>query len=547
MITPRPLSIALLAGGLLALHALPAAAQEAPAVPRFTDETKSSRLKHVYSGDWQYFVGGGVAAFDCNGDPVPELFLAGGSRPATLWLNRSSLGGEALRFERQKSPVTDLDAVTGAYPLDIDSDGITDLAVLRVGESVLLRGLGDCAFERANETWGFDGGAGWTTAFAATWEGADMLPTLALGTYVDAATSTERIGSCGDNRLYRPNASGTGYDAPIVLTPGFCALSMLFSDWNRDGQRDLRVSNDRHYAPSGEEQLWRMTPGEAPALYTEADGWQKLVIWGMGIGSRDLTGDGRPEIYLTSQADNKLQTLVEGAAGPTYEDIALARKVNAAKPVNGGDPYPSTAWHPAFEDLDNDGAVDLFLTKGNVEKQDGYAQKDPSQLLLQQPDGTFMDVTKAAGLLQYDRGRGAAVVDLDADGLLDIVEVFRTKPVKVWRNLGSGTAKAPAPLGRWLSLSLHQAGANADAIGAIVEVKVGDAIQTREVTVGGGHASGVLGPLHVGLPADGDVGVRITWPDGTAGEWTPVDAGGPLFADREAGTIRGPIEVEVAG
>jgi enediyne biosynthesis protein E4 len=48
--------------------------------------------------------------------------------------------------------------VTGAYPVDIDSDGITDLVVLRVGETVLLRGLGDCAFERANESWGFDGG-----------------------------------------------------------------------------------------------------------------------------------------------------------------------------------------------------------------------------------------------------------------------------------------------------------------------------------------------------------------------------------------------------
>ena len=111
-----------------------------------------------------------------------------------------------------------------------------------MGETVLLRGLGDCAFERANEAWGFDGGNGWTTAFAATWEGDDALPTLALGTYVDTATSNERIGNCGDNRLYRPNAAGTGYDAPIVLTPGFCALSMLFSDWNRDGQRDLRVS-----------------------------------------------------------------------------------------------------------------------------------------------------------------------------------------------------------------------------------------------------------------------------------------------------------------
>jgi hypothetical protein len=541
---PRTPIVALLAGVLVTVASVPAIAQSgdgAPEVPRFVNETKPSKLKHTYSGDWQYFVGGGVAAFDCNDDALPELYLAGGSKPAGLWLNASGEGGP-LRFKREPGPITDLDGVTGAYPLDIDSDGITDLAVLRVGETVLLRGLGDCGFERANETWGFDGGNGWTTAFAATWEGDNALPTLALGTYVDAATSNERIGNCGDNRLYRPNAAGTGYDAPIVLTPGFCALSMLFSDWNRDGQRDLRVSNDRHYAPSGEEQLWRMTPGEAPTLFTEADGWQKLVIWGMGIGSTDLTGDGKPEIYLTSQGDNKLQTLVDGATGPTYEDIALERGVTAAKPVDGKDPFPSTAWHPAFEDVNNDGRVDLFLTKGNVEKQEGYAKKDPSQLFLQAADGTFAESTKAAGLLQYDRGRGAAVVDLNRDGLLDIVEVFRTKPVKVWRNMGSAPRGVDhgAPLGPWIELSLQQAGTNPDAIGAIVEVRTGGEgglVQTREITVGGGHASGTLAPLHVGLPSIEQIEVRVTWPDGTVGEWLPVEGASRYTIDKDSGTI----------
>jgi hypothetical protein len=39
--------------------------------------------------------------------------------------------------------------VTGAYPLDVDGDGHLDLAVLRLGENVVLRGLGGCRFERA--------------------------------------------------------------------------------------------------------------------------------------------------------------------------------------------------------------------------------------------------------------------------------------------------------------------------------------------------------------------------------------------------------------
>ena len=36
----------------------------------------------------------------------------------------------------------------------------------------MLRGLGDCRFERANEALGLDGGDTWTVAFSATWEGA---------------------------------------------------------------------------------------------------------------------------------------------------------------------------------------------------------------------------------------------------------------------------------------------------------------------------------------------------------------------------------------
>ena len=51
--------------------------------------------------------------------------------------------------------------------------------------------------------------------------------------------------------------------------------------------------------------------GQGAGLYTEAEGWKYLRIWGMGIASYDLDFDGYPEYFLTSMADNKLQTLVE--------------------------------------------------------------------------------------------------------------------------------------------------------------------------------------------------------------------------------------------
>jgi len=350
--------VAVVAAVLVALVVVGAGAfgPAQPPAPHYVEEATAAGLDHRYDGDFQYFVGGGVATFDCNDDGLPDIYLAGGSGPAALFVNHSPVGG-ALRFERVASPVTDVEAVTGAYPLDVDGDGITDLAVLRVGESEILRGLGDCRFERANEALGLDTGDAWTAAFSATWEGSNTLPTLAFGRYVNVDANGDATYTCPPNQLVRPDATGTRYTSPIDLAPSWCTLSMLFSDWSRSGRADLRVSNDRHYytdASGGEEQLWRIAPDEPPRLYTKADGWKTLRIWGMGIASQDITGDGYPEVYLTSQGDNKLQTLAGDPGRPEYRDMALARGVTATTQFTGGDTLASTAWHPQFEDVNND-------------------------------------------------------------------------------------------------------------------------------------------------------------------------------------------------
>jgi hypothetical protein len=163
--------------------------------------------------------------------------------------------------------------------------------------------------------------------------------------------------------------------------------------------------------------------------------------------------------------------------------------------------------------------VDLYVSKGNVSEQEGYATRDPGVLFVGQPDGSFVERTDPAGLVNFDRGRGAALVDLDADGLLDLVEVKLDAPVRVYRNLGSGAPGAPAPMGRWLAVAVEQAGANRDAVGAVLEVAVGELTARRELVVGGGHAGGVAGPLHVGVGPAERVRLRVRWPDGTIGPW----------------------------
>jgi len=194
---------------------------------------------------------------------------------------------------------------------------------------------------------------------------------------------------------------------------------------------------------------------------------------------------------------------------------------------------PSTAWHPEFADVNNDGFIDLFVSKGNVSAQADYAQKDPSNLLLGQPNGTFVESTAAAQLVRFERGRGAALVDLDLDGRLDLVESFYRDPVRIWRNTAPAAGPSAAP--QELALRLRQAGPNVDAVGALVELRAGGAVQRREMTIGGGHAGGQLGWTHFGLGAANRADVRVRWPDGT---WSPtfsIAAGGFTILDRDAG------------
>ncbi|KPF47510.1 CRTAC1 family protein [Rhizobium sp. AAP43] len=509
----------LIASALLAGSAL---ANDAPLLPKFADETTSSGIVSTYRGDWEFMVGGGAGSFDCNADGFPDLVLAGGEDKAKFYRNRSTSAGP-LKFEEQVSGL-ELDKVIGAYPLDIDGDGKQDVVLLRSGENVVMRGLGECRFERANEAWAFDGGDAWSTAFSATFELGSAWPTLAVGNYIDRFEDFEPWGSCTDNWLHRPAASGEPrFAPPLPLTPSFCPLSILFTDWNRSGTPSLRVSNDREYYKGGQEQMWKVLPGKAPELFSQAEGWRYLRIWGMGIASHDLDFDGYPEYFLTSMADNKLQKLAEipaeGQPKPSYADIAFAKGATAHRPYIGGEIRPSTAWHTDFEDVNNDGRSDLFIAKGNVAKMPDFAEKDPNNLLVQGADGKFVEMGDKAGIASTATGRGGALADFNLDGRIDLLVVNQGSPVEIWRN----TTEAA---GHFLQIALRQDGANRDAVGAWIEVKTGDVIQRREVTIGGGHASGKTGWWHFGLGSVGETELRVLWPDGAAGEWQTVKADG---------------------
>ncbi|MBJ3763089.1 CRTAC1 family protein [Maribius pontilimi] len=495
---------------LLCLAATPALAD-----PIFIDRAGALPAPHVYSGGWAHFVGGGVALMDCDGDTRPDLFAAGGEAPALLARNVTPPGGD-IAFE--PVPIGPRTGVTGAYPLDLDGDENIDLFVLRNGVNRALLGNGDCTFTDGTAALGLPQDSAWTTAFSATWEDGQARPTLAIGNYVDADDPDGPFGTCDDSWLIRPE--GDRYGAAEPIAPSFCPLSMLISDWRRDGTPLLRMSNDRHYHINrGYEQMWDLSPLREWEI---SDDWPRLRLWGMGIASADITGDGLAEVVLTSMGDQLIQT----NDGKRFTALPFGVGTYAARPYTGDDGRPSTGWHAEFADFDNDARLDLFIAKGNVDQMLGLAMADPNNLLMQQPDGTFAERGDLAGIGTPHRARGAAIADLNADGRLDLVVVNRRAPLEIWQNATPDT-------GNWLEVELAQPGGNPRAVGAVIELRIGDRLHTREITVGGGHASGSAVAAHFGLGDADRAELRVTWPDGTQEPWRAVEAKSRLTIARD--------------
>lgn len=492
-------------------------ANEMLIIPTYKEVGKAAGVVHQFGGGWEFSVGGGAAAFDCNGDRKADIFFAGGANEAALFVNTSELNG-SLAFEKKPLGDESFINVVGAYPLDINGDGYLDLALLRVGENLLLEGDGNCQFKVANDKWRFDGGHAWSTSFTAAWEQNEHFPTLVFGNYVDRSIDGGATDRCHDNFFHRPVITQTNrpdYSNPLPLKPGQCALSALFTDWDNSGSLSLRFANDRqYYGENGEEQLWSIPARKTPHLFTRDEGWQKLQIWGMGIAEADINGDGRPEYAITSMADSKLQTLASDNRNlqPKYKDISLKSNTLAHRPYTGNQTLPSTGWHAEFVDLNNDGFQDLFMAKGNVEDMPNFAAYDPDNLLLGQPDGVFVEVGDKAGIALARRGRGAAFADFNLDGQMDFIVVNRREPISLFQGVGGIYGGKTTPLGNWIKIDLANETDNRNLVGAKIMVQADGRESSFVVSVGGGHASGEIGLIHVGIGAAEHAQVSLTLP-----------------------------------
>src|ERR1700694_1806775 len=123
---------------------------------------------------------------------------------------------------------------------------------------------------------------------------------------------------------------------------------------------------------------------------------------------------------------------------PVFQDAAKDVRLTPAHIAAPEAHYvnDSTSGGTGLFDCDDDGRLDVVLINGStVERY--RAGGDPLVTLYhQEPDGTFKDITAAAGLSRKGWGMGVAVADYDNDGKLDLFVTGYTGSV-LYRNLGS--------------------------------------------------------------------------------------------------------------
>jgi enediyne biosynthesis protein E4 len=516
----------------------------AKAVARFVDIAAKAGIaaSNVFGGvDTKKYIiettGTGVAIFDYDNDGWPDIFVVNGTTLDKLPSGKAPTNH--LYHNNHDGTFTDVTEKAGLNHSgwgqgvcvgDYDNDGWEDVYVTYYGKNVLYHNNGN-------------------------------------GTFTDVS---EQAGVAGSGKLW-----GTG-----------CA----FVDYDRDGKLDLMVANyvdfDLATAPAPGEKascIWKGAPvmcgprglpwtkntlyhnlgnGKFEDVTIKAHIDQTTGHYGFSVSTLDFNDDGWPDIFVA--CDSTPSILYRNNRDGTFTDVAVL--AGAAFNEDGKE---QAGMGSTVGDFNGDGKLDIFKTNFS---------DDTATLYRNNGDGTFDDVTFAAGLGLHTQylGWGTMFLDFDNDGWPDLLlvnghvypEVDKQhlgstfqEPKILYHNNGNGTftdvsdiagpaittasssrglaigdlwndgrisavisnMSAPASLlenqmrtgNHWIAIRTVGTKSNRDGIGARVTVKAGARLLVDEVRSGSSYISNNDMRVHFGLGSVTKIDwVQIRWPSG---------------------------------
>jgi len=545
---PSTRRIVLLAACLTALVVSPflrRAVDAAGAPFTFSDVTASAGIRFVHENgaDGAYWYpelfGGGVAVLDADGDRWPDLLFVNGRN----WKPGAPRTPHALYRNNRNGTFTDITRGSGFDTLDLyglgatvgdfDNDGRDDVFVTSVDGGRLLRNAGSNRFTDVTAAAGIRNS---TFAVSAAWldyDGDGRLD-LFIGNYVQWSPQAETQvrctqggvrGYCGPDayrpvapRLYRNLGGGRFEDATVkagMSDPSDKVMGVAVLDYDSDGWPDLFVGSDRVPA-----RLYR-NDGKGRFVDTAIRAGVALSENGvaranMGTDAADFDRSGRPSIVVGNFV-NEMLGLYRNENGTLFRDVAPRSEVGRASLL-------AVTWATFFLDADLDGWLDIFAANGGTDESQGRdARARVSQvplLLRNRGNATFENITPTLGAAfnKPVMGRGAAYLDFDGDGDLDIAMTTLDGPAVLLRNDG-------ANVNRWLRVQVNGTASNRSGIGAVVKVTNASGTQAQVVRSGSSYASQSELTLTFGLGADTRATrVEVTWPSGRTKALTDVVA-----------------------
>ena len=534
-----------------------------PAGVRFVDVTAETGLDFVQAtgsaGSYPMpaIMGGGVAAFDADGDGLLDLYFpnAGSGVAGESGRNRLYLQRPRGRFvdATDGSGLDNPGYGMGAAVADIDNDGDLDLYVTNFGADVLYRNEGGGRFVDATAALGL-ATPEWSTSAVFFDADLDGWLDLYVTRYVQWNEAREcqvqggRVDYCGPQQfegeadVFYVNEGGRRFvdrsrDAGVSLIAD-AGLGAAAADFDDDGRPDVYVAND-----ADPNQLW-INRGDGTfeddaVLLGAAYNRFGVGEAGMGIALGDIDGDRDLDLFLSHliEETNTLYVNLGGAPGASDGFDDRAAEAGLAAPST-----PYTGFGTAFFDADNDGDLDLAVVNGAVKRRPaalsnrddwfwrGYAE--PNLLILGDGAGAFVDVSAASGDYgaALDVGRALVPFDLEGDGDLDLLVSNLEGPARIYRN------ESTAGQAGWVSLRVVDPNLRRTALGASVVAWIDGRPVRRRVLPLGGYLTGGEAPVHIGLgDAAGVERFEVTWPGGAVEEFDGAESGSEVVLARGEG------------
>lgn len=570
-----------------------------PITPRFRRLNAPDGLRHRES-DFDDFerepllpwklsqFGPGLAVGDVDGDGREDFYLSGAAGAAGQLAVRLTEPGFQLSI--QDAWISDAASEDlGSLFFDSDADGDLDLYVVSGGVEC---GKGDVRLQ--DRLYLNDGRGHFSKAPV------DTLPSLRDSGTVVAAADVDRDGDLdlflgggtvpGQYPLGSPSRilthhEGTFRDATDTLAPGLAAVgrvtSALWTDVENDGWPDLIVL--QHWGPI---RLFRQVAGrfeertESAGLTNLTGAWNGIVagdvdedgdldyvVTNLGLNTRYRPGPEHPIQAFHGVFDDtgspqwveamfegsslfpirSLETLSAGipsllARFGTYQAYAEAplTQVLSAAAIAGAqryemahlesgvlvqqspgrfrfEPLPrlaqaAPAFGAALLDVDADGHLDLVLAQNFFGPPVETGRWDGGMGLVLSGDGRgkFQPIAPAASGIMIDGdAKSLAVTDLNDDGHPDLVFGLNHAAPLLWMN-------QPAPGERRVRIALRGRPGNPHGVGARVTLRLArGGTRIAETHAGSGYLSQSTASLSFGLGATGRVeGVDVRWPSG---------------------------------